>query len=67
VRLRSDPSRSIEVTINDTGPFLRGTDGRAVLPFQPDPHIVVDLTPAAMQQLTGAGFNRVAVSVTVKQ
>ncbi len=67
VRLRSDPNRSVVITINDTGPFLRGTDGRAVLPYQPDPHIVVDLTPAAMQALTGLSFDRVAVTVTVEQ
>jgi rare lipoprotein A (peptidoglycan hydrolase) len=65
VTLQSDPTRSLVVTINDTGPFLRGPDGRAVRPYQPDPLVAIDLTPAAMEALTGTGVNRVAVTVTI--
>ena len=46
-------SKALDVTINDTGPFLRGTNGRAVIPFQPDPNIVIDVTPRVYQELTG--------------
>jgi hypothetical protein len=67
VALQSDPGRSVTVTITDAGPFRRGPDGKAIHPLQPDPDIVIDLTPAAMKALTGREFNRVPVIVMVPQ
>jgi hypothetical protein len=66
VQLRDDPSRYVDVTIDDTGPFERGPDGRAVRPLPPDPSIVIDLTPRAFQALTGdMSLGRVHVIVTI--
>ncbi len=56
---------TIRVVVNDTGPFARGANGRALSPLSPDPNIVIDLTPTAMRSLTGNSHNRVAVTVTV--
>ena len=56
---------TIRVVVNDTGPFARGANGRALSPLRPDPNIVIDLTPTAMRALTGNSHNRVAVTVTV--
>ncbi len=56
---------TISVVVNDTGPFARGSDGKALHPLRPDPVIVIDLTPTAMQALTGLERNRVPVTVTV--
>lgn len=56
---------TIRVVVNDTGPFARGANGRALSPLRPDPNIVIDLTPTAMRALTGHSRNRVAVTVTV--
>lgn len=56
---------TIRVVVNDTGPFARGTDGRALHPLRPDSRIVIDLTPTAMRALTGSATNRVPVTVTV--
>ena len=68
VQLSSDPKKSIDVTVNDTGPFLRGSDKKPVYPLQPDPNIVIDLTPAAFAKLAplSAGKIPVIVTVTVK-
>jgi len=57
----------IHVTVNDTGPFARGKDGKALHPLRPDPKIVIDLTPTAMKALTGSEHNRVPVTVMVPQ
>lgn len=56
---------TIKVVVNDTGPFARGANGRALQPLRPDPNIVIDLTPTAMKALTGSATNRVPVTVTV--
>ncbi len=65
VQLQNEPSKSVTVTVNDTGPFLRGSDGRAIYPLQPDPNIVIDLTPAAFRDLAGStAVGRVPVVVT---
>lgn len=53
VELQSDPSRSVDVIVNDTGPFARGSDGRALRPLQADPRTIIDLTPHAFKELTG--------------
>ena len=58
---------TIHVTVNDTGPFARGDNGKALHPLRPDPKIVIDLTPTAMKALTGSEHNRVPVTVTVPQ
>jgi rare lipoprotein A (peptidoglycan hydrolase) len=65
VSLVNNPSASVTVTINDTGPFLRGPNGRAVIPLQPDPNHLIDLTPAAFIQLNGSlTAGHVQVNVT---
>jgi hypothetical protein len=66
VKLVNDPSKQVIVRINDTGPFARGLDGRPLKPLQPDPDIVIDLTPAAFRSLTGGlEQGKVKVAVTV--
>lgn len=52
-------------TVDDRGPFLRGSDGKAVEPLQPDPKIIIDLTPKMMMDLTGKSHNLVPVEVTI--
>jgi rare lipoprotein A (peptidoglycan hydrolase) len=47
-------TRSISVTVNDRGPFLRGLDGKPVTPLQPDLSKIIDLTPKAFQELVGS-------------
>lgn len=44
VSLIKNPLTSVIVTVNDTGPFLRGPNGRAVHPLQSDPNHLIDLT-----------------------
>lgn len=44
---------SIDVRINDRGPFLMGPDGKVVKPYQPHRTRVIDLTPAAFKALFG--------------
>jgi len=44
---------SIEVRINDRGPFETGPDGKAIRPLKPHPTRVIDLTPAAFKALFG--------------
>jgi len=65
VQLQSDPSRSIDVIVNDTGPFLRGPDNKAVRPYQAAPGNVIDLTRHAFEALAGdVSIGRVPVIVT---
>ncbi len=65
VQLQSNPSQSIDVLVNDTGPFARGSDGRALMPLRADPNIVIDLTPTAFKTLTGnLAVGKVPVIVT---
>ena len=60
-----DPSKYVDVTVNDTGPFQRGPDGKASRPLQADPKTVVDLTPSAFKKLAGSlGKGRISVTVT---
>jgi hypothetical protein len=54
VQLQKDPNASVNVIVNDTGPFERGPDGKALLPLRPDPNIIIDLTPQAFRALTGS-------------
>jgi rare lipoprotein A (peptidoglycan hydrolase) len=66
VTLQNDPSKSINVTVNDTGPFERGPDNRALIPLRADPNTVIDLTDAAFRALSGGdmGIGRLDVIVT---
>jgi rare lipoprotein A (peptidoglycan hydrolase) len=51
---KDDPERTVVVTVNDRGPFLRGPDGRAKIPREPDPRNVIDLTKEAFTRLAGS-------------
>ena len=65
VQLQNSPNTSITVTVNDSGPFARGPNGLALHPLQPDPNIVIDLTPQAFTNLAGGlAVGRVPVNVT---
>ncbi len=65
VTLQSDGQKGITVTVNDTGPFARGDDGKALRPLQPDPVTIIDLTPKAFRNLNGSlEAGRVPVIVT---
>ncbi len=56
----------VEVTINDRGPFAVGPNGRALMPLQPHPTRIIDLTPSAFRSLTGSlRAGHVPVRVTV--
>ncbi len=66
VQLQSNPSHSISVRVNNTGPWKRGPDGRALRPYRPDLNIVIDKTPAAFASLTGSlALGKVPVIITV--
>ena len=56
---------TIRVVVNDTGPFALDSKGKTLHPLQPNPTNIIDLTPTAMQALTGRAHNRVPVTVTV--
>jgi len=59
-------SRSIDVIVNDRGPFARDSNGKATHPLQPAPGRVIDLTPAAFTKLVGTTKpGHVPVTVTV--
>jgi RHS repeat-associated protein len=65
VQLQNDPQQFVTVTVNDTGPFARGSDGRALIPLRADPNIVIDLTPTAFTALNGSlRAGRVPATVT---
>jgi hypothetical protein len=67
LQLQKDPSSSITVLTDDTGPFARGADGKPDHPLHLDPNIVIDLTPHAFDMLTGNEryLGKVPVIVTV--
>jgi len=46
-------TQPFDVEINDTGPFARGPDNRALIPLRPDPNLMIDLTPQVYWKLTG--------------
>jgi RHS repeat-associated protein len=57
---------TVQVVVNDRGPFARDSSGKALHRLQPDPRGVIDLTPKAFKTLTGGlGTGRVPVTVTV--
>ena len=65
VQLASDPTKTVDVIVNDTGPFARGSDGKALRPFQPDASVIIDLTPAAFLSLAPLSVGKIPVVVTV--
>lgn len=66
VQLQNDPTRSIDVRVNDTGPFARDANNELITPLRPHPDRVIDLTPAAMKSLLGPNYNAIGlVPVTV--
>jgi hypothetical protein len=69
VRLQTNPGSSINVQVNDTGPFARDANGQPLHPLRPDPNIIIDLTPHAFDQLTNnnRALGRVPVIVTVPE
>ena len=67
VHLQSDPSKYIDVKVNDSGPFLRDARGKAKIPLQPDPNVIIDLTRKAFEDLAGdKKLGKVKVYVTKK-
>ena len=58
---------SIQVKVNDAGPWAVDQGGKAIRPLThtPNPTNVIDLTPAAMQALTGKSMNAVTVVVVI--
>jgi rare lipoprotein A (peptidoglycan hydrolase) len=65
VQLQSDPSRYIDVTVNDHGPFAIGSDGHAERPLRAHPENVIDLTRRSFRDLTGnPKIGKVPVVVT---
>ena len=59
-------TKTISVLVNDRGPFERNPNGTPKRPIRPDPHGVIDLTPAAFTELVGTlAVGRVHVTVTV--
>ena len=61
--LRQGTPNSVTVTVNDRGPSLRGPDGKAVVPVQPDPNNVIDLTPRAFEALGPRKLGKIPVVV----
>jgi RHS repeat-associated protein len=59
------PIAVIEVVVNDRGPYAVDSQGHAIYPLRPNPTNVIDLTPAAMQALTGKTYNNVQVQVSI--
>ena len=60
-------TKTIQVVVNDTGPFATNSAGKPMHPLKPNPTNIIDLTPAAMKALTGNEHNKVPVTVTVPQ
>jgi len=56
--------KTIEVTINDRGPFAMDPKGKPLRPLRPHPTRAIDLTPKAFEELVG-GMDLGVVPVTV--
>jgi hypothetical protein len=66
VQLQDDPTRFVDVRVNDTGPFAVDARGHLVRPLRPNPDRVIDPTPAAMEALVGSNYANIGlVRVTV--
>jgi hypothetical protein len=66
VQLQDDPTRFVDVRVNDTGPFAIDARRHLVRPLRPNPDRVIDLTPAAMEALVGSDYANIGlVRVTV--
>jgi rare lipoprotein A (peptidoglycan hydrolase) len=66
VTLDSDPSRSVDVYVNDHGLYQRIQNPDGTFANRPLPGRVIDLTSAAFKALTGTDSGKVMVTVTVK-
>jgi rare lipoprotein A (peptidoglycan hydrolase) len=66
VTLDSDPTRSIEVYVNDHGLYRPVTNRDGSQAIKPLKGRVIDLSGAAFKALTGMKSGKVKVSVTVK-
>jgi hypothetical protein len=66
VTLDSDPSRSIEVLVNDHGLYRVVTNPDGTTSRVPLPGRVIDLSPAAFEALTGTAYGKVRVTVSQK-
>ena len=63
---KDGPVNIITVVVNDRGPFLRDKEGKAVIPYQPSPEGVIDLTEAAFVKLAGTSkIGKIPVTVRV--
>ena len=67
VQRKDDTSKSIQVIVNDRGPYQVDSSGRAVRPLQPHPDRVIDLTRSSFEKLTGGDtdIGKIPVIVTV--
>jgi rare lipoprotein A (peptidoglycan hydrolase) len=66
VTLDSDPSRSVDVYVNDHGLYQRILNHDGTYTNHPLPGRVIDLSTAAFKALTGKDYGKVMVTVTVK-
>ena len=66
VQLQDDPTRFVDVRVNDTGPFALDAQRNLIRPLRPNPDRMIDLTPAAMEALVGSKYADIGlVRVTV--
>lgn len=66
VTLDSDPSRSVDVYVNDYGLYRIITHPNGARSRQPYPGRVIDLSKAAFKALTGTNYGKVMVAARVK-
>lgn len=66
VTLDSDPTRSVDVYVNDHGLYQRILNQDGTFTNRPLPGRVIDLSTAAFKALTGKDYGKVMVIVTVK-
>lgn len=68
VRLWVNSESAVGVVVNDTGPFAQGPDKKVLIPLQPDPIHVIDLTPKVFQDLAGSiKAGKVPVDVIIQK
>jgi rare lipoprotein A (peptidoglycan hydrolase) len=66
VTLDSDPSRSVDVYVNDHGLYEMVTNPDGSRSRRPLSGRVIDLSSAAFKALTGTAYGKVMVTVTTK-
>ena len=54
-----DTPKVVKVLVNDRGPFATDKNGKAKFPLAPHPNRVIDLSPAAMEALTGNAKDKI--------